>query len=130
MISSAKFSAMVLMDLMDFSLHPLVMLKIATLTLLKGDTSTACLLTTPPDPILVESSLGPALITAFTKTSKGFSPVSKWMISKAFLTMLMALAFLPVFLPWYYIDPTNLSTIGHKAFLNLLTWYLIFLKRR
>lgn len=121
MISSAKFSAIDLMDFMDFSLHPLVMLKIATFTLLKGDTSTAYLLTTPPDPILVESSLGPALITAFTNTSKGFSPVNKWMISKAFLTMLMDLAFLPVFLPWYYIDPTNLSTMGHKAFLNLFT---------
>lgn len=57
MISSAKFSAMVLMDLMDFSLHPLVMLKIATLTLLKGDTSTACLLTTPPDPNHIQKIL-------------------------------------------------------------------------
>ena len=93
----------------------------ATLTLLKGETSTACLLTTPPVPILVESSLGPALITALTKTANGFSPVKRWIISKAFLTMLIAFAFLPVFLPWYYIDPTNLSTIGHKAFLNLLT---------
>lgn len=52
MISSAKFSAIDLMDFMDFSLHPLVMLKIATFTLLKGDTSTAYLLTTPPDPIM------------------------------------------------------------------------------
>ena len=98
-ISSAKFSEIVLIDLKDLSLHPLVMLKMATLTLLKGETSTAYLLTTPPVPILVESSLGPALITAVTNTFKGFSPVNKWMISKAYLTILMALAFLPVFLP-------------------------------
>ena len=71
----------------------------ATLTLLKGETSTAYLLTTPPDPILVESSLGPAFIIALTKTAKGFSPVRRWIISKAFLTMLIDLAFLPVFLP-------------------------------
>jgi len=65
-----------------------------------GETSTACFLTTPPAPILVESSLGPALTTALTKTSRGFLPVSKLMISKTCLTILMALTFLPVFLPW------------------------------
>ena len=69
------------------------------LTLLKGETSTAYLLATPPVPILVESSLGPPAIIAATKTLRGFSPVSKWMISKAFLTILTALVFLPVFLP-------------------------------
>jgi hypothetical protein len=36
----------------------------------------------------------------------------------------MALTFLPVFLPWNCIDPTNLSTIGQSAFLNFLAWYL------
>jgi hypothetical protein len=35
-----------------------------------GETSTACFLTAPPDPILVESSLAPPLITASTKTLK------------------------------------------------------------
>ena len=69
----------------------------------------------------MESSLGPALMVAYTKIFKGFSPVKMWIYSKAYLTMLMALAFLPVFLPWYYIEPTNLSTMGQIAFLNLLT---------
>lgn len=42
--------------------------QIAWLTLLKGDTSTACLLTVPARPIRVESSLGPELMIAVTKT--------------------------------------------------------------
>lgn len=41
--------------------------QIAWLTLLKGDTSTACLLTVPARPIRVESSRGPELIIAVTK---------------------------------------------------------------
>jgi len=72
----------------------------AWLTLLNGETSTACFLTTPPAPILVESSLGPANNKALTTTYKGFLPVRRWMISNVCLTILMALAFLPVFLPW------------------------------
>ena len=92
----------------------------AKLTLLIGETSTACFLTTPPVPILVESSLGPASWTALMKTSNGFLPVNKWTISKACLMILMALTFLPVFLPWNCIDPTSLSTIGQRAFLNFL----------
>ena len=52
----------------------------AWFTLLKGETSTACFLATPPEPILVESYLGPALRTALTKTSRGFFPVNKKMI--------------------------------------------------
>lgn len=73
----------------------------AKLTLLNGETSTAYFLTTPPVPILVESSLGPAKTTASTNTFNGFYPVNNSMISKADLTILMAKAFLPVFLPWY-----------------------------
>ena len=96
----------------------------AKLTLLMGDTSTACFLTTPPAPIRVESSLGPDWTRAPTKTSMGFLPVRRWMISKACLTILMALTFLPVFLPENCMEPTNLSTMGQSAFLNLLAWYL------
>ena len=92
----------------------------AKLILLIGETSTACFLATPPVPILVESSLGPASWMALTKTSNGFLPVNKWMISNACLTILMALTFLPVFLPWNCKAPTNLSTIGASAFLNFL----------
>lgn len=36
----------------------------------------------------------------------------------------MAFAFLPVFLPWNWRDPTSLSTMGQRAFLNFLAWYL------
>ena len=100
MSSSAKHSAMVLVALYECSLAPWVIKQMAWLTLLKGETSTACFLTTPPAPILVESSLGPANNKALTTTYKGFLPVSKWMISNVCLTILMALAFLPVFLPW------------------------------
>lgn len=42
------------------------------LTRLSGDTSTACLLTVPARPIRVESSLGPELIIADTRTCSGF----------------------------------------------------------
>ena len=45
---------------------------VAWLTRLKGDTSTACRRTVPARPILVESSLGPPLATASTKTWSGF----------------------------------------------------------
>jgi hypothetical protein len=55
-----------------------------------------------------------------TTTYKGFLPVSKLIISKACLTILMALAFLPVFLPWNCSDPTRRSMIGQSAFLNFL----------
>ena len=94
------------------------------LTLLNDETSTAYFLTTPPAPILVESSLADPLIIAFTKTYNGFLPVNKCIISNAYFTTLIAMAFLPVFLPWNYKPPTNLSTIGHKLFLNLFNWYL------
>ena len=42
------------------------------LILLKGETSTAVFLTAPPDPILVESSLGPATAMASRTTLMGF----------------------------------------------------------
>lgn len=42
------------------------------LTLLSGDTSTACRLTVPARPIRVESSLGPELMMAVTRTCRGF----------------------------------------------------------
>ena len=60
MISSAKVSAIDLIDLKALSLQPFTMKYIAKLTLLNGATSTAYFLTTPAVPILVESSLGPA----------------------------------------------------------------------
>jgi len=47
------------------------------LTRLSGDTSTACLLTVPARPIRVESSLGPELIIADTKTCSGFCKYQK-----------------------------------------------------
>jgi hypothetical protein len=59
-ISSAKHSAIVLWFLTDAYLAPHDIKYIAKLILLIGDTSTACFLATPPDPILVESYLGPA----------------------------------------------------------------------
>lgn len=55
--------------------------------------------TVPPEPILVESSLGPATVIAFKTTSKGFLFVTKEIISKACLTILIAKHFLPLFLP-------------------------------
>ena len=44
----------------------------AWLTLLRGDTSTACRLTVPARPIRVESSRGPLLVMASTRTWRGF----------------------------------------------------------
>lgn len=57
--SSARHSAIVLMFLKAASRAPVVIKKIAWLTRLRGEISTACLLTTPADPILVASSRGP-----------------------------------------------------------------------
>lgn len=37
-----------------------------------GDTSTACLRTVPARPMRVESSRGPLLMMAFTRTCRGF----------------------------------------------------------
>ena len=124
MISSAKTSATVLLFLNAVYLTPIVIKKIAQLTLLKGDTSTACFLTTPPAPILVESSLAPAFYNAPTYTSNGFLPVIKLITSKACFTILMDKHFFPLFLPWNINAFTNLSTIGQFTFLNLLMVYL------
>ena len=99
MISSAKHSEKVLCDLKVEFLEPMVMKYKAYPTLLMGETSTAYFLTVPPDPILVESSLAPPIWTAKTRTSMGFLPVINSMISKAYLIILMARHFLPVFLP-------------------------------
>ncbi len=57
--SSAKHSAMVFTFLKAASLAPVVSKYMAWFTLLRGEISTACLLITPADPILVASSLGP-----------------------------------------------------------------------
>ena len=59
MISSAKHSAMLLGFLNEAFLAPKAIKNRAIETLLIGLTSTAYFLTTPPLPILVESSLGP-----------------------------------------------------------------------
>jgi hypothetical protein len=104
MSSSARHSATVLMVLRAFFLATRQSWKRAKLTLLKEETSTACLLATPPFPILVESSLGPELQTALTTTWTGLSPVVWWMISRAHLMILMALTFL-----------TSVSSFEHKA---------------
>ncbi len=47
----------------------------------------------------VVSSHGEAFSTALTMISMGFFPVRRLIISKACLTMLVVLAFLPAFLP-------------------------------
>lgn len=67
MSSSAKHSAIVLMLRNAASLAPVHNNQMAWLTLLNGETSTACLLTVPALPIRVESSRGPELIMAETK---------------------------------------------------------------
>lgn len=50
------------------SLAPVHNNQIAWFTRLKGETSTACLLTVPALPIRVESSRGPEFMMAVTKT--------------------------------------------------------------
>ena len=64
------------------------------------------------------SSHGELFSTALTRTSTGFLPVRKLMISKAILTMLAALAFLPEFLPGRIRLFMSLSTTLTLAFLN------------
>ena len=77
MISSAKHSATFLTFLNAASLAPMEIIYKAKLILLKGETSTAVFLTTPPDPALAESSLGPALETASKTRATGFLLVIK-----------------------------------------------------
>ena len=148
MSSSARHSAMVLMFLKAASRAPVVSRKIAWFTRLRGEISTACLLTTPADPILVASSRGPLshpinkdnekivhttkyqvsvtylLTMASMITWIGLASVKRWIISMACLMILTAINFLPLFLPCIMREFVSLSTIGHWAFLNLLTEYL------
>merc|ERR1712018_24155 len=114
--SSAKHSAIVLMFLNAAFLAPVHNNQMAWLTRLVGEISQACRLTDPALPILVESSLGPLLRMAFVITWMGFSPVSKWMISKVWRTILMVSNFLPLFLPCIIKELVSRSTIGHCAF--------------
>merc|ERR550519_77024 len=123
MSSSDRHSAIDLMLRNEASRAPVHSSQIAWLTLLSGDTSTACLLTVPARPILVESSLGPELMMALTNTWRGFSPVKRWMISKLCLTIRTVISFLPLFRPCIIRELTKRSTMGHKAFLNLLAAY-------
>merc|ERR1719391_1626183 len=124
MSSSARHSAIVLMFLKAASRAPVQSNQMAWLTLLRGDTSTACLLTVPARPIRVESSRGPELMMALTNTWSGFSPVKRWMISKLCLTILTVRSFFPLFLPCIIRLLTRRSTIGHWALRNLLAAYL------
>ena len=66
--SSAMHSPSDFIFLNAASLAPYTKNEIAWFTLLSGETSTACLFTTPPDPILVLSSLGPEFSIAYTNT--------------------------------------------------------------
>merc|ERR1712018_476094 len=122
--SSARHSAMVLMLRKAASRAPVQRSQMAWFSLLRGDTSTACLLTVPARPIRVESSRGPELMMALTNTWRGFSPVKRWMISKLCLTILTVNSFLPLFLPCIIKLLTRRSTIGHWALRNLLAAYL------
>merc|ERR1719445_2141279 len=122
--SSARHSAMVLMFLKAASRAPVHSSQIAWLTLLRGDTSTAYLLTVPARPIRVESSRGPELMMAWTRIWRGLSPVRRWMISKLCFTILTVNSFLPLFLPCIIRLFTRRSTMGHWALRNLLAAYL------
>lgn len=74
--SSAKHSPIVLMLRKAASLAPVHSNQIAWLTRRNGDTSTACLLTVPARPIRVESSLGPELMMAVTRTCGTSIPIN------------------------------------------------------
>eukprot|EP01083_Nonionella_stella_P146926 462754_1 len=93
MISSAKHSAIDLMFLNAERLAPATIKDIAWLTRVKGDTSTACLRTTPALPTRVESSRGPPFSSACNKICNGFVsfPFMTEIISNALFTMLHAL---------------------------------------
>lgn len=77
MSSSARHSEIVLIFLNAASRAPIVSSPIAWLTRLSGDTSTACRLTVPDEPILVESSRTPQLTMASTRIWIGFESVSR-----------------------------------------------------
>lgn len=76
--SSARHSAIDLTFRKEASLAPMVIKAIAWLTLRSGETSTACRLTVPAEPILVLSSLGPQLTIASTAIWIGFWSVRIW----------------------------------------------------
>ena len=116
--SSAKASAILRVFLKAFSLAYLVIKYIDWLILLNEETSTACLLTLPPFPILVESSLAPQTLIASITTYKGFSPVYNSIISRHCFMIRIALSFLPVFLPWNITPPQIRSIRGMVDFLN------------
>merc|ERR1719147_422284 len=115
---------MVLMLRKAASRAPVHSSQMAWLTRRRGDTSTAWRRTVPARPILVESSLGPELMIAFTTTWRGFSPVRRWIISKLCFTILTVINFFPLFLPCIIKEFTRRSTIGHCALRNLLAAYL------
>lgn len=140
--SSAKHSAIVLMLRNAASRAPVHNNQIAWLTRLKGETSTAWRRTVPARPIRVESSRGPEFMIADTKiyeehaihenpddvsvttnelTCNGFSPVNKWMISKACFTIRTDISFLPLLRPLIMSEFVKRSTIGHWALRKRLT---------
>merc|ERR1739838_34218 len=102
---------------------PVTRSQMALLTRRRGDTSTACRRTVPARPIRVESSRGPLLMIASVTICNGFCPVRRWMISKACLTIRIAINFFPLFLPCIINELVNRSTIGHCAFPNRLAAY-------
>lgn len=51
----------------------------------------------------------------YVLTCSGFSPVSKWMISKECLTMRQAISFLPLLRPFIIREQVRRSTMGHWA---------------
>merc|ERR1712130_1071873 len=81
----------------EASLAPVQSSQIAWLTRRRGETSTAGRRTVPARPIRVESSRGPELMIAWSRIWIGFSPLVRWMISNACLTMRTVISFLPLF---------------------------------
>ena len=67
--------------------------------ILKDETSTAVFFTVPPAPILIESSLAPANVTAFNNTFNGFLFITNDIIYNACFIIFIAKHFLPLFLP-------------------------------
>merc|ERR1711865_893861 len=61
---------------------PVVSSQMAWLTRRRGEMSTAWRRTTPAEPMRVESSRGPELMTASTMTWRGFSPVRRAMMAQ------------------------------------------------
>jgi hypothetical protein len=85
--SDLRHSEMLLTLRKDDSRTPMVMSETAWLTRRRGETSTAWRRTVPWEPIRVESSRGPVLTIASTRTWTGFWSVRRLTISKAWATM-------------------------------------------